>query len=515
MKPYKLLIFMSLVLLALLLLAAVFPEEGISLGKEHKLRFISLKQIFNPEKVEYADITNLIEPAPKDSMEQILIPQDSLDPYSNAIDTLLTQEMRAKLHRLQFPKNDRSVLYPFLWQLAQLEKNNKLIRIIHYGDSQLEGDRITSNIRNRLQTQFGGGGPGLISIKDIVRTASINRSTSDNWKRYTVFGRRDTNVYDQVYGPMLSFSRYAPFQKDSLLNDSLTYEAHIELSPSSLTYAQTRNFSNIKLIYAKNKSGISLIIENKEGEQLHQDSLPPTQAIQYKKWYISDNSQPFRLIFKGKDSPDAYALALDQDKGIAVDNVAMRGSSGIDFNRCHLSSLASVFKHMNVKLLLLEYGVNVVPNVLEDYSFYEHWYYKNLLNLKKLNPDLCIIVIGISDMSRKREVGEGYESYPNIEMIRDAQKNAAFRAGCAFWDMYEAMGGENSMPSWVLADPPLAQKDFTHFNPAGARIIGEMFYKALISEYRDYVRQHPELFQKEKPSDSLSTPKKEKIDIKE
>lgn len=96
-----------------------------------------------------------------------------------------------------------------------------------------------------------------------------------------------------------------------------------------------------------------------------------------------------------------------------------------------------------------------------------------------------IIVIGVSDVSRNG--ANGLESYPNIELIRDAQKSAAFAAGCAFWDMYEAMGGKNSMPSWVNANPALAQKDYTHFNPYGARIIGEMFYRALMIEYERFL----------------------------
>jgi len=81
-----------------------------------------------------------------------------------------------------------------------------------------------------------------------------------------------------------------------------------------------------------------------------------------------------------------------------------------------------------------------------------------------------------------------YESYPNIEKIRNAQRNAAFKANCAFWDLYEAMGGKNSMPSWVFAKPvPLAGKDFTHFTPEGAKIVSEMLYKALLVEYAKFL----------------------------
>jgi lysophospholipase L1-like esterase len=77
-------------------------------------------------------------------------------------------------------------------------------------------------------------------------------------------------------------------------------------------------------------------------------------------------------------------------------------------------------------------------------------------------------------------------THPNLEGVRDAVKNAALQSGCAFWDMYEAMGGRNSMPSWVFADPSLAVSDFVHFNTRGARLIAEMLYNAIMYEYQEW-----------------------------
>ena len=37
------------------------------------------------------------------------------------------------------------------------------VRIIYYGDSQIEGDRVTSALRRELREEGGGTGPGMIS----------------------------------------------------------------------------------------------------------------------------------------------------------------------------------------------------------------------------------------------------------------------------------------------------------------------------------------------------------------
>ena len=64
---------------------------------------------------------------------------------------------------------------------------------------------------------------------------------------------------------------------------------------------------------------------------------------------------------------------------------------------------------------------------------------------------------------------------------------AALENGSAYWDMYLAMGGHNSMPGWVNAEPALAQPDYVHFSTTGSRLIGNMFYNALIYEYNNYL----------------------------
>ena len=163
----------------------------------------------------------------------------------------------------------------------------------------------------------------------------------------------------------------------------------------------------------------------------------------------------------------------------------MRGSSGLEFAHISTDNLTQFASQIDAGLIILQYGVNVVPNIREDYAFYKLAFSKQIKKLQYIYPHTPILVIGVSDMAMKN--GDELVSYPNIELIRDAQREAAYECGCAFWDLYRAMGGSNSMYSWVNADPPLARKDFTHFNYDGARLVGNMLYRALIADYNQYV----------------------------
>ena len=93
-------------------------------------------------------------------------------------------------------------------------------------------------------------------------------------------------------------------------------------------------------------------------------------------------------------------------------------------------------------------------------------------------------------MSTKQK--DKFVTYKNLPELVEAMEDVAMATGCGYWNMYEAMGGKNSMPSWVNADPELARPDYVHFSTRGARLIANMFYNALIFEYNNYLQEKNE-----------------------
>jgi len=474
MKPFKSLLFLIVVFAILVLISWQIPKGGIPIYKNYKIKFPALSGFFANNNIKYADISEIIKKT--ELSTDTLQKNDSL-----LIDSLNVDSIVKVVQPLEFPDSDKTALFPFF---KNVQKNAGLIRVLHYGDSQIEGDRITGFLRNRFQGRFGGRGAGLISLVEVNNiSGAVDIENTGDWKRYTLFGKIDKNIKHNKYGILLSFSRFAPVYNDSLPNDTVIYEASVNINKSGSAYGNCFKFNEIKLLYANNRKPV--MVELYDGDKLLGfETLLSGTEFKISTFKINNTNQKLTLKFLGKDSPDLYGIAFDSEKGLAFDNIPLRGSSGTDFTRNNLTLLKEMYEKLNVKLLIYEFGVNVVPNIQEDYTFYENWVYSQLSALKRIHPDMGIIVIGISDMSQKTE--NGFESYPNIEKIRDAQKKAAFRANCAFWDFYKAMGGKNSMPSWVNAAPPMAAKDFTHLSPRGARIVSEMLYNAIISEYNNF-----------------------------
>ncbi len=499
MKPFKTFIFFLLILLLIFGLSFVFPDKGINISENIRWDFIDIKQIISPEpKPEYKDISGIIDNTSISAVvnEMKLSWEDFLantpinnnayylhvsEPTDTMIREFKTDSIKHVLHSLDFPDNDHSILHPFFRSLTKTKRSNNLMRILHFGDSQIEGDRVSSYIRNELQKRFGGSGVGLIPVRQrYLKNISLDMSLSDNWRNYTIKQKSKLPSGYRKFGLLFNFSRF----NDPLENQDKIYKARIYIQRPSYSYILARKYKKFRLFYSGNTE--PCIAQMKvQDKSLDAEILEPSNQLRVLTWHFQNPPRHFELTFDGQDSPNIYGIALDNTSGIALDNIPMRGSSGLEFTKTNYSFFKSMYQQLNVKLILLQFGVNVVPYIKKDYKQYEKQLYRQLMYLKRISNNTPIILLGVSDMSRK--LFGYYVSYPNIEKIRDAQKNAALKAGCAFWDVYKAMGGENSMPSWVFADPPLAEKDFTHFSYQGSKVIAEMFTNALLKEYDIYM----------------------------
>ena len=139
-------------------------------------------------------------------------------------------------------------------------------------------------------------------------------------------------------------------------------------------------------------------------------------------------------------------------------------------------------------MVILQFGGNSLPYVTDKTKADNFGVYlKSQINsIKKLIPGVSVLVIGPSDMSVKD--GSVYKTHPQLENLRDAIRKSAFETNSAFFDMYDCMGGYNSMLSWV--DQGIAAHDYIHFSPGGARKVAMLLYSAMINDYNDFVRNY-------------------------
>jgi len=478
MKPYQILLFFITTVISLFAISLVFPETGIKISNDLSLKFLSFNELRESNENNYADISDIIENSGVDEDSEI----DTLAIISalnqlTAIDTLRanSDSLKRITHLIEFPANGKESFYSFFSKLESLRETKELIRILHYGDSQLETDRMTGFIRNNLQKLFGGSGPGLIPPVPLFNgKMSVQQEYSNHWSRYTGFGNKDSTRGHNKYGALVS---YCSFNPQSIENNSYP---SLQFEPSGIAYRTARSYNAISLYLSKPDMG-PLAIRSYINDSLIEIREFNKKLIYNKiSWNFSQTPKNFKIEFEGESAPELYAISLDNSWGLAVDNIPLRGSAGLVFSKMDTSLLRKMYHDLNVGMIILQFGGNVVP-YMKNFKRYEDIFKRELKVIKSVCPNTPILVIGPSDMSMK-EKGQ-YISYPSVEKVRNALRNASLDSGCAFWDMYEAMGGNNSMPAWVFAEPPLAISDFVHFNSKGAKIMAEMMYNALMYEY--------------------------------
>jgi lysophospholipase L1-like esterase len=388
-------------------------------------------------------------------------------------DSLVTESEAAELPKaasegvglLEFPEGDSLGFQKFARALDGAA--TRVVRVLHYGDSQIEGDRLSADIRGMLQNRYGGMGPGLQGMDPFVPMASVDHRASGNWRRYACFGRKSDREPNSLYGVRGIAHRYEGNSASiEFRNRNYGYERVRQGQKLTLYLGPYEGPAEIKVYYEDSLAHIRYYAQGDPGLMEFKAPRPIGRV---------------RVEFKG-ESPLYYGAAWDGLNGVAVDNVSMRGADGLGFKRIDATHFSSSLKQANPGLVILQFGGNAVPYFKSavEVERYGRSFARQIAVIQKALPGADVLVIGPSDMAHK--VGTEWESYPYVDEVRDALRAAAHVQGAAFFDIYGFMGGQGSMTDWVARNPPLAGSDHIHFTPNGAQKVGKALAAALEQE---------------------------------
>jgi lysophospholipase L1-like esterase len=417
---------------------------------------------------------------------------------------------RLKMRHFQYPEDDPALMAPFFEKLERLSREGR-VRILHFGDSQIESHRITGYLNSRLQQRYGGSGPGWVPVVEVIPTPMVRQESSEGWLRFTAYGPPRSETHKR-YGLLGAFARFTPQwpEDEEMPNAAGDTLSRGGASPAGATADPLSSrsgpagaawfgigpprkggarYSRARLACGYFRDTVQVQVWA-DGQLLESESWSPREDLLLREWaFPSGPPGELRFVFEGRDSPDFYGISLESEKGIFVDNIPLRGSSGTEFAKMDLSVLRRQVGDDPVAMVILQFGGNTLPNMKsqEGVDYYGRVFAAQMRYLKKQFPEALFLIIGPSDMSVKD--GLQFTTYPFLPEVRDVMKAAAFAEGALYWDLYEAMGGRNSMPAWVSADPPLAATDYVHFSSAGAQKVAEWLAEAF--EEADRQRKNP------------------------
>ena len=460
MKARQVLLFILGVFLMLGSVWAVFPAEGVRVGGK-RLRFASYAGRVRDaaeKKVDVDSVLNALD-------GRFAMHEDTLAFYR--------QFFYENPDRIYLPDDDYTFFDPVFRAFERAAKEGKTLRIAHYGDSQIELDRISSNLREALQTRFGGCGTGMFPALTTTPMATVSRSASGGFISYTMFGDSTTRrAGHRRYGPLAQVTGFSG-------NGTVTLHAQKQKS----TLAHVRYFQSVSLLYGRASDDFSVTAQS--------DTLKPAPVTRTKDgvtWVTWTFRKPVeKATLKLAGSAEIYGVSTDGAAGVTVDNIPMRGSTGHILTRIDKDLMKTAFELDGTRLVILQFGGNFVPAAGSSraISGYMDKVREQIDYYRDVAPDAKILFIDPSDMAISTEDGR-IVSYRRLPELVDSLKAVSLASGAAYWDLYRMMGGQNSMAQWVRHYPAYAGPDYVHFTPAGAKVVGETLSRSFLTYYDFY-----------------------------
>ena len=427
---------------------------------------------------------------------------------------------------------------------ALSEAGTRPVRIAYFGDSYIEGDILTAHLRDHLQKIFGGQGVGFVDIHS--ETAGFRTTVAakaKGWISHNANDERSQGFRKELQGingryfiptstatmelkctpgkmgqrlakaevATIYYTAGAGLQLQAAINDEeLSLLADPSLTLPSMggnairtatpphrgggaggeglsEEVHTIKTMHIDTIYtvepdSQNPHGVyTLDTTYTEHEQIVRTGEQSQGSITHQT--VQGDIARFRLSVTSGESSRFYGVALDGKTGIALDNYSMRASNGWKLMDIPLETLKAFQQQRPYDLIVLQYGLNIANHKQVDYS----WYIKRMKQcieyLKAAFPSTSILVVSVGDRDERGTDGQ-YHTMRGIQELVQFQRKMAADTHVAFWNLYEAMGGDGSLAAMV--EQHQANLDYTHINFAGGRHLATLLYDVLMNGKENY-----------------------------
>ncbi len=371
---------------------------------------------------------------------------------------------QSSLSYLDAPSGSLTTFFSALQRVEQ-KQPGAIARVLHYGDSPTSQDYITADVRTLLGKRFGDAGHGFVLIAKPWAWYSHRGIELDaqGWNIEAASSNL-TRAKDGMHGLGGVSFRGEPgaFSRVQLPDDKHTM--------ATVYYVAQPNGGVFRL-----RAGEQMLAEiNTDADVKHpgfaEVRLPPgTSRVE-----LTVPSGRVRL----------FGFRFDKDgPGIQYSSLGINGARvQMVVAFFELTQWTTALRHENPDLVVVNYGTN--ESILPDYidREYSGELRKVISRLRAALPDASILMM--SPMDRGVKGPDGAISTPAaLPRLIAVQRQVAAETGCAFFNTFEAMGGEGTMARWYSSTPRLVSADYMHPMPAGAAKVGTLFEQALISAY--------------------------------
>lgn len=359
-----------------------------------------------------------------------------------------------------------SHFYAMLDSVARKKLANRPLRIAFYGDSFIEGDILVADLRELLQTRFGGWGVGWI----------------DAGNDLTQYKRTIANSFSGLTEHMAMKKQTYRASETGIAQRYYTMTAPVSISlTAKKDFPHTARWGVSRLYF---RSSGNVAIEGQEGATPYSFSFKGSPNVQVAEMKGVASQTEFKIP---RGNAILYGTALETDGGIVVDNFSLRGTSGNTLNEIPEVTLQEFNRLRPYDLIVLQFGVNAVTekSTTETLKLYTDKMRRVVAHMRRCFPEASILVMGTPDRGSKTSA-DG--TMPGIEMLTGFQEQLASDAQVSFLSILHAMGGPGSMRC-LVDEHGWGSKDYVHINRDGGKFVARKIYDSFMAGYSNYLRR--------------------------
>jgi hypothetical protein len=382
-----------------------------------------------------------------------------------------------------------SSMAPFFAALAELEdgRENRTVRALFFGTSEIGFDRVTSQIRRRMQARFGDGGKGFVVIAPgwrYQRHRDIDWRVDGNWDVFSVRANRREDGRYGLGGVLAINHGPAWVEYRTLTVDAARDAGYFDFLAGS-------RWARLELYYQgfPNAGAVTLEVDG----ELHTVSTARA-VVEDDVFTLEAEDGPHQTrITTGDREVRLYGVAMERSSGFVLDALMVIGAWGhthLNYDEAHLE------KQVELRwpdLIIFQLGAKEAfrkPNLTDDEA--EEFVKQYTLAVERTlagRPGTSCLIVSMKDMglrSRNRVI-----TTPAVPKIVAGSREVAHNTGCAFFNTFEALGGEGTMERWSEHEPRLVSPDLGHLMRPGAVAVGDIITDTVIDAYGAYAPEAP------------------------
>jgi len=361
-------------------------------------------------------------------------------------------------------------LAPFFDKLLKLENGDtNQVSILHIGDSHIQADFLTREVRKSLQLKFGNAGRGLVFP---LKAAGTNEPA--DYRSTTNTGWTVAKINSQNRFPEPGLSGISMLSGESGAYFDVTTSNHDELDYT---------FNQVTLIHTKDSLQFDCRFTHTPDKFGYLMSARPLEPGEYTTSVRFQQPTSFVRIQAeqteiSQSSITINGVILQNSKpGVLYSSVGINGAHFSDYNNSPW--FFRQMKALEPDLVIISLGTNEGANIKVAEEEIIASVSTMLQNIRIAHPGTCILIATPADDYFRKKYKNLY-----LEAVQRALVKSAQQESVSCWDMYSISGGFGSCTEWRKAG--MLQHDGVHYNKQGYTLQGSLLYKALIDSYLRY-----------------------------